>query len=96
MGGARYAIAFIDELSRYRHVYPMVAKSDTPAKLEEYLADFWTLLRGRSLQGVTGWLAGLRSDNGGEYVSEAVQAICRKEGIRQQLTAPYAPAQNGL
>jgi len=38
----------------------------------------------------------LRSDNGGEYVSQEFKDFCAAEGIRQELAAPHNPQQNGL
>ncbi|MCO5599430.1 hypothetical protein L7F22_053534 [Adiantum nelumboides] len=38
----------------------------------------------------------LRSDNGGEYVSNAFQKFCKDAGIQQQYTTPYTPQQNGI
>ncbi|MCO5580830.1 hypothetical protein L7F22_034703 [Adiantum nelumboides] len=38
----------------------------------------------------------LRSDNGGEYVSNAFQKFCKDVGIQQQYTTPYTPQQNGV
>ncbi|MCO5589425.1 hypothetical protein L7F22_043392 [Adiantum nelumboides] len=38
----------------------------------------------------------LRSDNGGEYVSNAFQKCCKDAGIQQQFTTPYTPQQNGV
>ena len=38
----------------------------------------------------------LRSDNGGEYISNEFKDFCRKEGIRRELIAPHNPQQNGV
>jgi hypothetical protein len=38
----------------------------------------------------------LRSDNGGEYISNEFKDLCRKEGIRRELIAPHNPQQNGV
>ncbi|MCO5606603.1 hypothetical protein L7F22_060791 [Adiantum nelumboides] len=38
----------------------------------------------------------LRSDNRGEYVSNAFQKFCKDAGIQQQYTTPYTPQQNGV
>ena len=38
----------------------------------------------------------LRTDNGGEYVSKAFKDFCDLKGIKQELTAPYNPSQNGV
>lgn len=36
----------------------------------------------------------LRSDNGGEYVSNAFRDVCSKEGIRREITKPHNPQEN--
>ena len=36
----------------------------------------------------------LRSDNGGEYVSNEFKKFCAEEGIKRELTAPHNPQQN--
>ncbi|MCO5591340.1 hypothetical protein L7F22_045322 [Adiantum nelumboides] len=38
----------------------------------------------------------LRSDNGKEYVSNALLQFCKVEGIKHQVTIPYTPQQNGV
>ena len=38
----------------------------------------------------------LRSDNGGEYTSNAFKSYCTANGIQQQFTVPYTPQQNGV
>jgi len=38
----------------------------------------------------------LRSDNGGEYTSNAFKELCAKEGIKRKLNTPYNPQQNGV
>eukprot|EP00253_Pinus_taeda_P030166 PITA_30166 len=37
----------------------------------------------------------LRSDNGGEYISDEFKDFCKAEGIRRELIAPHNPQQNG-
>jgi transposase InsO family protein len=38
----------------------------------------------------------LRSDNGGEYISNEFKYFCNKEGIRRELIAPHSLQQNGV
>eukprot|EP00253_Pinus_taeda_P032069 PITA_32069 len=38
----------------------------------------------------------LRSDNGGEYISDEFKDFCNAEGIRRELIAPHNPQQNGV
>ena len=38
----------------------------------------------------------LRSNNGGEYISNEFKKFGSKEGIRRELIAPHNPQQNGV
>jgi transposase InsO family protein len=38
----------------------------------------------------------LRSDNGGEYISNEFGSFCRDAEIKRELTTPYNPQQNGV
>jgi len=38
----------------------------------------------------------LRSDNGGEYISNEFKYFCNKEGIWRELIAPHNPQKNGV
>ena len=38
----------------------------------------------------------LRTDNGGEFCSDAFNDYCREEGILRHHTIPYTPQQNGV
>lgn len=41
-------------------------------------------------------LRALQTDNGGEYTSHIFQSYCQQHGIRQRLTVPHNPQQNGI
>ena len=38
----------------------------------------------------------LRTDGGGEYVSNGFDALCEKEGIVHEVVHPFTPQQNGI
>lgn len=38
----------------------------------------------------------LRTDRGGEFLSQQFQSFCDEAGIQRHLTAPYTPQQNGV
>lgn len=38
----------------------------------------------------------LRTDRGGEFVSNEFRNFCESNGITRHLTAPYTPQQNGV
>jgi len=38
----------------------------------------------------------LRSDNGSEFVNDAMNTFCCRNGIIHETTIPYTPEQNGI
>ena len=38
----------------------------------------------------------LHSDNGSEFVNDAMNTFCRRNGIIHETTIPYTPEQNGI
>ena len=61
-GGYLYFVTFIDDYSRYGYVYLMKYKSETFEKFKEFKAEVEKQL-GKSIKT-------LRSDRGGEYLSQ--------------------------
>lgn len=41
-------------------------------------------------------IKGLRSDNGGEFMSNEFSLYCKTNGIERQMTCPNTPQQNGV
>ncbi|KAJ0412135.1 hypothetical protein ATCC90586_004055 [Pythium insidiosum] len=87
-GGAQYVVTFIDDFSRYVHVYLLSSKAQVFDRFKEYVA----LVANQYAQRVKR----IRSDNGGEYLSKRFNAFCAAQGIVHQTSAPYSPQQNGL
>ena len=90
MGKSRYMVTFTDDYTKYRKVYFMVFKSETLEKFKLYLADMNVLVQGKYK------IMGVHSDNGGEFTSRAFERYCKRKGILQTYTGPYAPEQNGV
>jgi len=88
IGGAAYAVIFVDDYTRLKKLYFMKRKSELPAKLEDFVAD---VAVPEDLK-----IKRLRSDCGGEYKSAKMKSLCRKLGIKQEFSAPYSQAQNGV
>ena len=86
MSGYRYFVLFKDDYSRYRFVYFMRHKSEVAEKLITVLAVIKTAGYG---------VKELLSDNGGEFDNFRVNKILNLHGIKQRLTMPYTPQQNG-
>ena len=91
-GGLRYAITFIDDHSRYTSVYFMRTKDEAPLMLKRFTADCSAfLLRSGRTSACT-----IRTDNGGEYLSDEWADVCESDGTRHQTSNPYNPRQNGI
>ncbi|CAA0837791.1 Uncharacterized mitochondrial protein AtMg00300, partial [Striga hermonthica] len=88
LGGSMYYMTFVDDCTRKVWVYFLKRKSEA----------FDTFRRWRALvEKETGLeVKCLRSDNGGEYNSEAIKEYCADHGIRMQKTVPGTPQQNGI
>eukprot|EP00794_Sanderia_malayensis_P014530 gene14530-biopygen11634 len=88
VGGSRYYVTFTDDFSRYTVIYFLKKKSEVFGKFKEYVATMENLTEKK--------VKGLRSDNGGEYVSDEFNQFCINRGIRRELTIPMSPQQNGV
>ena len=86
--GCMYFITCIDDMSRYCHVYLIKHKSEALDKFIEYK----TFVEKQTNHQIKI----LRSDRGGEYVSNDFKEFCKKEGIKHELTTSYTPQQNGV
>ena len=102
-GGSRYFITFIDDYSKWTVVYPMKNKSDSL----QYFQIFHKYAEKHSGQKVKvlnvirrsnqthKQIKKLRTDNGGEYLSNQFNTYLQYHGIQHQLTIAYTPQQNG-
>ena len=87
-GGYEYYVTFIDDYSRYGYAYLMHHKSETFDKFREFRAEAEKQL-GKPIKA-------LRSDRGGEYLSDEFLGHLIENEILSQLTAPGTPQQNGV
>lgn len=88
IGGSRYFVSFIDDYTRYSHVYFVNEKCDVFDVFKEFNA----LVSNQTGQTIKV----LRTDGGGEYVSGEFEAYLKSHGIQHQLTTRYTPQQNGV
>jgi hypothetical protein len=86
--GCKYFLTFIDDFSRCTWVYFLKLKSEVFDKFLAYKA-LVEKQSGHQIQR-------LRTDNGGEYVSNNFTSYCTTQGIQMQHTVPYTPQQNGV
>ena len=83
-----YFVTFIDDFSWYGHIYLMHKKSEVFEKFQEYKKEVENQL-GRNIKI-------LRSDCGGEYMSDPFNDFLKENEIIHQLTMSYTPQQNGV
>ncbi len=86
--GFKYAILFVDDFSRMKHVVPLKNKSDALKAFKQVVASEFAPIKIK--------ITRLHSDNGGEYTSKEFREYCIEQQIQQTFTAPHTPAQNGV
>jgi transposase InsO family protein len=83
-----YFITFIDDYSRKCWVYFLEKKSEAFETFKKFKV---------MVEKTTGKnIRSLRSDRGGEYLSNQFKSYCENHWIRKFLTAPYTPPHNGI
>ncbi|KAK8554175.1 hypothetical protein V6N12_031146 [Hibiscus sabdariffa] len=87
-GGYQYFITFTDDFSRYGYIYLMRHKSEALERFKEFKNEVQNQ-HGKSIKA-------LRSDRGGEYLSQDFDELLKECGIVSQLTAPGTPQWNGV
>ncbi|GJU52630.1 putative RNA-directed DNA polymerase [Tanacetum coccineum] len=86
--GASYFLTFTDDFSRYGYVYLLKHKHEVFETFKVFKAEV-ELQLGKKIKA-------LRSDKGGEYLSQEFKDYLSENGIVQNLTSPYTPQQNGV
>ncbi|GKA56434.1 retrotransposon protein, putative, ty1-copia subclass [Tanacetum coccineum] len=86
--GASYFITFTDDYSRYGYVYLLKHKHDVFETFKVFKNEVENQL-GKTIKAI-------RSDRGGEYISQEFKDYLKANGIVQQLTPPYTPQHNGV
>jgi transposase InsO family protein len=86
--GGRYFITFIDDYTRYGHVYLISHKSKALVCFKKFIIFVENQLYRK--------VKALRMDRGREYLSDEFKQMCDEKGILRQLTIPYTPQQNGV
>ena len=87
-GGYQYFITFTDDMSRYGYVYLMRHKSQSFEMFKDFKAE---------VKNQTGKkIKALRSDRGGEYLTNEFEDFLRVLGIISQRAPPGTPQLNGV
>ncbi|KAK8521659.1 hypothetical protein V6N12_031550 [Hibiscus sabdariffa] len=87
-GGYQYFITFTDDFSWYGYIYLMRHKSEAIQKFKEFKNEVQNQ-HDKSIKA-------LRSDRGGEYLSQDFDELLKECGIVSQLTPPGTPQWNGV
>lgn len=88
IGGANYFLSFIDDATKYVWIYFLKSKNECFETFKN-----WSILVEKQFQKS---IRILRSDNGGEYVSNAFELFLKRSGIRHERTIPKTPQQNAV
>ena len=83
-----YFITFINDYTRYDHVYLISHKSEALDCFRRYMR----LVENQLDKSIKAF----RTDCGREYLSEQFKELCDEKGIERQLTIAYTPQQNGV
>lgn len=88
LSGSRYILTITDNFSRFSWLYFLKRKSETLVKFKQFksMIELQTSHR----------IKAIRSDNGGEYISQDFIRFCDESGIMRQLTQTYTSHQNGM
>ncbi|KAL0641846.1 hypothetical protein Bca4012_102697 [Brassica carinata] len=84
----KYFVTFIDEKSKYTWLTLLPSKD----RVLEAFMNFQAYVSNQ----YNATVKVLRSDNGGEYISNAFKSHLAKHGIVHQTSCPYTPQQNGV
>ncbi|WZZ73743.1 hypothetical protein YC2023_085113 [Brassica napus] len=84
----KYFVTFIDEKSKYTWV--------TLIQSKDMVLDAFKNFQTHICNHFNAKLKILRSDNGGEYTSQAFKQYLSQHGITHQKSCPYTPQQNGV
>ncbi len=83
LGGSRYFLLFTDDYSRMSWVYFLKFKYE----IFENFRKFKALVEKQSGRSIKA----LRTNHGGEFLSNDFTVFCDENGIRRELTAPCTP-----
>ena len=86
--GSVYTLNLVDEYSGYAHVFTINSKEQVPVCLKQAID--------RLHQQAGTKIKEIRSDNGTEFGSAAVETLLGEYGILHTYSSPYTPQQNGV
>jgi transposase InsO family protein len=88
IGGRKYYITFTDDYTRYTWAQTLKAKSDAITAYKSFAA--WARTQHSAV------IRQLRSDQGGEYMSNNLKGFLQEQGTEQRLMTHDTPQHNGI
>ena len=87
-GGCSYFLLVVDDFSRYMWVELLKTKDQALVSFKK--------IKMRAEVDHGGRMKALRTDRGGEFISNLFSVFCSETGIKHYTTTPYSPQQNGV
>ena len=87
LGGTKYVMMCVDDLSRFQIIRFLKKKSDAPAALRNTIAEYITPAELK--------IGSIQTDGGGEFEAE-FQQVLDSHGITHEFTPPDTPQHNGV
>ena len=88
VGGASYFLLVVDDYSRFMWVEMLKTKGQA--------LECFKKVKARAELECNNKLKALRTDRGGEFMSNLFSVFCDEGGIKHYTTTPYSPQQNGV
>ena len=86
--GYQYYITFIDEFSGFIHIKPLTHKDEALSAFKYFLAKYEGQAKGK--------VSTLRTDRGGEFISNSFKEYLLSKSINHGLSTPHKPQPNGI
>ncbi|CAN0918339.1 Retrovirus-related Pol polyprotein from transposon TNT 1-94, partial [Linum grandiflorum] len=88
LGGKSFAFVLVDDFSRYTWVYFLSSKDETFRKFRNFVKEVQNEKQSS--------IGKIRSDNGGEFISQEFSMFCEDLGIIHEFSVARTPQQNGV
>lgn len=88
LGGSKYFLTLIDDFTRFSKIYFLKTKSQTAPTIQLFITEIERQYDTKVKR--------LRSDNGGEYVTQELKEFLQSQGIIHEFSPAYSSESNGI